>query len=34
MAIEHTIWPLTIVADRYNGMYAGGLYIALHCKPD
>jgi hypothetical protein len=26
--IEDTIYPLTITADRYNGAYSGGKFIA------
>jgi len=31
--IEH-IWPLTIVADRYGGVYSGGRYLAFNAYPD
>lgn len=27
------IYPLTIVRDRYNGVYSGGKYLAWHCEP-
>lgn len=26
-------YPLTIVADRYNGAYSGGAYTAWNCEP-
>lgn len=28
---EH--WPLTIVADRYSGIYSGGAWTAWPCEP-
>ncbi len=28
------IYPLTIITDRYGGIYSGGNFIALCCYPD
>ena len=28
------IWPLTVVPDRYNGIYIGGKWLALHAYPN
>lgn len=28
------IRPLTIVRDRYSGVYSGGKYTAWNCRPD
>lgn len=28
--IQDSIYPLTITADRYNGTYSGGKFIAWH----
>lgn len=28
------IWPVTIVADRYNGVYSGALFLAIDCYPE
>ncbi len=27
------IWPLTVTADRYGGVYSGGAYLAWNCCP-
>jgi hypothetical protein len=27
------LYPLTIIADRYSGMYSGGKYLAFNCYP-
>lgn len=32
--IEESIYPLTIVSDRYNGTYSGGKFTAWNREPD
>ncbi len=32
--IEDTIYPLTIIADRYTGTYSGGSFLAWNLDPD
>ena len=32
--MEDTIYPLTIVADRYSGIYSGGRFIAWNLSID
>lgn len=32
--ITDSIYPLTIVSDRYNGAYSGGKYTAWNLDPD
>lgn len=32
--IEDTIYPLTIIADRYNGTYSGGSFLAWNLDAD
>ena len=27
------LYPLTIIMDRYNGVYSGGKYTAWNCQP-
>lgn len=31
---KHPIYPLTIVQDRYNGIYSGGKFTAWNLYPD
>lgn len=31
--IIEDLYPLTIVKDRYNGVYSGGKYTAWNCQP-
>lgn len=33
VSYANTIYPLTIITDRYNGKYSGGKYIAFHAYP-
>lgn len=33
MNIKCWMYPVTIVEDRYNGVYSGGKWIAWHCYP-
>ena len=30
---DGSIWPLTVVADRYQGTYSGGKYVAMNVEP-
>ncbi len=32
--VEDEIYPLTIVADRYTGVYSGGAYLAFNLDAD
>lgn len=32
--IFSAIYPLTIVADRYGGVYSGGKFLAFNCLPN
>lgn len=32
--ILNAIYPLTIVADRYGGVYSGGKFLAFNCLPN
>ena len=32
--IEDSIYPLTIIADRYTGAYSGGNFIAFNLEAD
>lgn len=32
--IFNAIYPLTIVADRYGGVYSGGKFLAFNCLPN
>ena len=31
---KHPIYPLTIIQDRYNGIYSGGKFTAWNLYPD
>ena len=31
--MKRDIYPVTIVADRYNGTYSGGIFTAWNCYP-
>ena len=30
----YPLYPLTIVKDRYTGVYSGGIWTAWNCNPD
>lgn len=32
--VDYGIYPLTVVADRYNGCYSGGKWTAWNMYPD
>lgn len=32
--IFNAIYPLTIVADKYGGVYSGGKFLAFNCLPN
>lgn len=32
--IFDAIYPLTIIADRYGGVYSGGKFLAFNCLPN
>ena len=34
MKIEGEIYPLTIIADRYCGLYSGAKFLAFNCFPN
>lgn len=29
-----SLWPVTILMDRYQGTYSGGEWLAFNCTPD